>query len=150
MRRAPQDVSRDMLAEIAFLVDYYECLEAVKLVSDGWTERLSPQLPTASSRDTILRIWIYWCFRKPEQFQMAMEIAIMQSKSPISTLGLPIPWSMLLRALTKQMHSWGLYPRPEPPFLNFSLTELAGRIRNIRPPIWCSPMTPGHRYYTQF
>ena len=53
-RRVPKLISLEMLAKVAVLVDYYECLEVVEMFSPGWIARLKQNEPMLYSRDTML------------------------------------------------------------------------------------------------
>jgi hypothetical protein len=98
-RKVARSVSLEMLAKLAVLVDYYECLEVVEVFSEIWIDQLEKGLPTTYSRDLILWICISWVFRHPLRFNVATGIALMQSKKPIQTLGLPIPETIVGRYL---------------------------------------------------
>ena len=56
--------------------------------------------------------------------------------------------SILLGALTKQMHARGLLsPRPAIPFLGLSSAEIAKSVRTFQSPRWCSSVgSYSHRY----
>lgn len=92
--RIPKVVDLDMLAKIAVLVDYFECQEAVGIVSDMWIAPLrntmAMQDRTLQDRTLILWIFIASVFAQPDIFETATRIAILESRGPIPTLGLPI------------------------------------------------------------
>jgi hypothetical protein len=96
-RKVPRLVSLEVLAKIAVLVDYYECVEVVEVFSDMWINQLEKQPPRIYSRDLILWICISWVFRLSKQFTVATRIALKQSRGPIQTLGLPIPGGVVGR-----------------------------------------------------
>ncbi|EAS27910.3 uncharacterized protein CIMG_09114 [Coccidioides immitis RS] len=94
-RMVPQEITLEMLAKVAVLVDVYQCSEVVAVFSDIWIQRLTVPFPNTYSRDLILWIWVAWVFRKPEEFQLATQIALCQTPGPLPTLGLPIPQKVI-------------------------------------------------------
>jgi hypothetical protein len=89
----PQSASLDMLAKIVVLAEYYNCLEAVKLLTHLWIKDLKSitSLPSEHCRDLMLWMCIAWVLRLPEEFTHTTAIAIKQSrKEELPTLGLPI------------------------------------------------------------
>ncbi|MCJ1307678.1 hypothetical protein MMC25_001326 [Agyrium rufum] len=59
-RRVPKAISLEMLAKIAVVVDYYQCLEVVEIFSGAWIASLKQTVPESYSRNTMLWIWISW------------------------------------------------------------------------------------------
>lgn len=91
VRSVPRSISLDILAQIAVLVDYYDCHEVVELFSECWIRDLSHNLPDEYGRDLILWIAISWVFSQETLFEAMTEVAVKKSKGPLQTLGLPIP-----------------------------------------------------------
>ncbi|KAH8889906.1 hypothetical protein GQ53DRAFT_184308 [Thozetella sp. PMI_491] len=91
VRSVPRTISLEMLAKIAVLVDYYKCHEALELFVDLWIQNLSRNLPTEYGRDLVLWLAVSWVFSKQALFTTITKVAIMESKSPLKTLDLPIP-----------------------------------------------------------
>lgn len=89
--RIPHSVSLELLAKIAVLVDYYKCPDAIKFFSEVWIGKLCVSHTTTYSRDLVLWIIVSWVFQQRNEFEAATKVASMNSKSPIQTLGLPIP-----------------------------------------------------------
>ncbi|KAB8264679.1 hypothetical protein BDV32DRAFT_74796 [Aspergillus pseudonomiae] len=96
-RLVPWQVSLDRLVEIAQLVDYYECHEAVEPFSNSWLihlkiRSLSPPYYTPSSDDEA-RKWISvsWVFNEAKAFQESSKYLESKSTSMISFSGLPVP-----------------------------------------------------------
>lgn len=92
-RKVPRTVSLDMLAKIAILVDYYDCLEALELWTQTWVQNLknTAPLPSELCRDLILWMHIAWVLKLPQEFTHTTAIAIKMSKQgELPTLGLPI------------------------------------------------------------
>jgi len=82
-----RSVDLDMMAKIAVLVDYFECVEAMGLISDMWITALSKH---KDDRELILLIVIASVFHQPGLFKTATRSVIFKSTGPIPTLGLPI------------------------------------------------------------
>jgi hypothetical protein len=89
-RSVSRCLSLEMLAKIAVLVDFLDCLEAVEPWLDIWINKLEDGVPSNYSRDTVLWIWISSVFKKPEQFATASKAILLYSRGPIQTLKLPI------------------------------------------------------------
>lgn len=49
-RKIPRSVNLEMLANIAVLVDYYECVEVVEVFSEMWLNQLKEQSPKNGTR----------------------------------------------------------------------------------------------------
>ncbi|KAJ0426156.1 hypothetical protein BJY00DRAFT_307658 [Aspergillus carlsbadensis] len=58
----PREITLEMFAKIAMVVDYYECSEAMRIAADLWISKL-PQCPSNMCRDLVFWIWISWVFR---------------------------------------------------------------------------------------
>ena len=89
-RTVPRELSLEQLAKLAEIANYYDCIEAVKFFSDRWMELLMPTRPKQYSRNLMLWLWISWAFGSPDRSEAWM-IAVKESKSPVRSLGLPIP-----------------------------------------------------------
>ncbi|KNG91535.1 hypothetical protein ANOM_000056 [Aspergillus nomiae NRRL 13137] len=96
-RLVPREVSLDRLVEIAQLVDYYECHEAVEPFSNSWLihlkiRSLSPPHYIPSSDDEARKwISISWVFNEANAFQESSKYLESKSTSTISFSGLPVP-----------------------------------------------------------
>ena len=90
-RDIPRKLPLEMLAKVAVIADYYECREVLDLLAEVWIEKMDEKIPSATSRDLVLWLWISWFFRLPEEFQSSTSIAMSQSYGCIDTLELPIP-----------------------------------------------------------
>ncbi|KAL4871278.1 hypothetical protein BDV12DRAFT_183914 [Aspergillus spectabilis] len=80
----------EILAKVAVLVDYYECKEAVYILTDIWISFLEEKIPTTYPRDLILWLWVSWFFQLPAQFNESTSTAMLWSDDCTSNLGLPI------------------------------------------------------------
>lgn len=98
-RKVPKSISLEMLAKIAVLVDYYDCLEVVEIYSNIWIEHLKGKQPTTYCRDTMLWICISWLFQQPVLFQAATNAASKHSRGRVQTMELPIPDRIIRKSL---------------------------------------------------
>lgn len=80
-----------MLANIAVLVDYYDCPEVIEIFSSMWIESLQDKLPIQYGRDMTLWLFISYVFQLDNIFSQMTKIAVTQSTEPVMTLELPIP-----------------------------------------------------------
>lgn len=94
-RKVPRDITLDTLAEIAVLVDYYECYEAVDVMTEIWIDKLLKSMPSTYGKDIISWIFISWVFQRPSSFTSATSIAATQSQQRIDPGDLPIPQRIL-------------------------------------------------------
>jgi hypothetical protein len=90
-RSVPKSINLEMLAEVAVLVDYYECYEAVEVYSDMWMAPLRKKVPKTYCKEIVLWVCISWIFRQPAEFHTATGVALNFSTDPIQTMELPIP-----------------------------------------------------------
>jgi hypothetical protein len=96
-RRVPKAISLEVLAKIAVLVDYYECLEVVEVFSSNWIKSLKHTIPATYSRNTILWMWISWVFHQPDLFRSTTIITTKNCRGAVQTIGLPIPDQIIRR-----------------------------------------------------
>ena len=92
--QVPRRVNIEMLAKMATLVDYYQCLEATALCTEKWTNGLISDyiMPTIYGRDLMLWLCVACVFRLPYIFQRATMAAINTgTDGSLRTMGLPIP-----------------------------------------------------------
>ncbi|TDZ36858.1 hypothetical protein CTRI78_v011225 [Colletotrichum trifolii] len=90
-RSVPRDISLEMLAKIAVLVDYYDAPEVVEVYANIWIDELEGELPTQHGRDMVLWLLVSHVFQQENVFSRMTQIAVTQSLKPVPTLGLPIP-----------------------------------------------------------
>ena len=53
-RRVPKTIDLDTLAKISVLVDCYDCVEVVEMVSDIWIKELEQSVPKTYCREAVL------------------------------------------------------------------------------------------------
>jgi hypothetical protein len=91
-RRVPRTISLEMLAQLAVLIDYYKCAEALESFTERWVEHLkviSP-IPSHVCRDLMLWMCIAWVLRLPDAFVQTTTVAIRREGEELPDLGLPI------------------------------------------------------------
>ncbi|KAI6520478.1 hypothetical protein MCOR05_010812 [Pyricularia oryzae] len=88
-QQVPKVISLEILTNIAILVDYYECREAIDLAAEIWINKLTQ--PKEPSRDLVFWLFISWVFRREEVFRAMTTVALRQSRGPLQALNLPIP-----------------------------------------------------------
>jgi hypothetical protein len=111
-RKVPQAISLEMLAKIAVLVDYYDCLEVVEIISRIWIQKLKSTVPGVHSRDLVLWLCISWVFQKSETFQNATMVVMMHSTGPLKTMDLPIPERIVRKSIQNLLEYSGIKKRP--------------------------------------
>ncbi|KAL4753693.1 hypothetical protein BDW72DRAFT_168407 [Aspergillus terricola var. indicus] len=94
--KLPRKVTIEQLAKIAVIADYYDC-QSVRFFGSLWV-RCLPRKPPASPfhfRDIMLGLWSSYFFRHALTFSAYSRAAIEQSDYFISSLGLPIPATII-------------------------------------------------------
>ncbi|KAE8318385.1 hypothetical protein BDV41DRAFT_375145 [Aspergillus transmontanensis] len=87
----PQTLHFDWLKAMAILVDYYECYEAVAMVSDLWTKAFEREQSTLAEESPMEWLFITWAFRKGDAFESITKSIQLEHKKDISSEELPIP-----------------------------------------------------------
>ncbi|KAE8420292.1 hypothetical protein BDV36DRAFT_293425 [Aspergillus pseudocaelatus] len=96
-RMVPREVSLNRLVEIAQLVDYYECHEAVEVFSHSWLMNLKIKpLSSKSWKPSTLdeaqkALFVSWVFNEAEVFQRSSRYLESRSRDIVRFDGLPIP-----------------------------------------------------------
>ncbi|GIJ90935.1 hypothetical protein Asppvi_009900 [Aspergillus pseudoviridinutans] len=88
-------VTLNKLAEIAVLVDYYECHEALDVMAEIWMDKLVGSMPSTYGKDIVMWIFISRVFQRPWAFTSATKIAATQSQQRVDPGDLPIPKRIL-------------------------------------------------------
>ncbi|KAI1824600.1 hypothetical protein F4861DRAFT_538895 [Xylaria intraflava] len=89
-RKVPRTIELSALSEIARIVDYLGCHEAVELLTELWIRHLQGCVPTSYCNDTLLWICIAGVFQVSDTFMDCTRLAILESDGNMDTLGLPI------------------------------------------------------------
>ncbi|KAL5342712.1 hypothetical protein BJX70DRAFT_394548 [Aspergillus crustosus] len=87
----PKQGSLELIAKIAVLADYYECMSLVQFYIEPWV----PKQITGDFRNDprlfMIVLWISWAFSQSTRFNICSSYIMRFSKGPITSLGLPIP-----------------------------------------------------------
>ncbi|QMW40840.1 hypothetical protein G4B11_004120 [Aspergillus flavus] len=92
-RTVPRKVSLERLAEIAVIVDYYECYEAVEIFSDMWINTLAER-PMESVSDAEKWLFISWAFQQDTIFESSSKYLQLRYTTNMATIPYPIPSSV--------------------------------------------------------
>ncbi|KAE8344879.1 hypothetical protein BDV24DRAFT_171382 [Aspergillus arachidicola] len=92
-RTVPRKVSLGRLAEIAVIVDYYECYEAVEVFSDMWINALAEK-PLESVSDAEKWLLISWVFQQDTIFERSSKYLQLRSTTNMTAIPFPIPSSV--------------------------------------------------------
>lgn len=106
----PRKLSLEMLANVAVVVDYYQCHGVVDMAKELWINNLKPSFPTTYTENATLWIWVAWVFSAAEEFESATTLAIRQCPGPFSPLGFPIPSVVISKFLVDCLISSPLTP----------------------------------------
>ncbi|KAJ5648547.1 hypothetical protein N7490_004919 [Penicillium lividum] len=68
-RLITQKLTLEMLAKVTVIDDYYECKDALFIMSDKWMRNLDERIILANYRNLILSVWVSWFFQLPGQFK---------------------------------------------------------------------------------
>lgn len=96
-RLVPRSLSVEMLAKVAIIVNYYDCVEVVEVFSDSWLRSLRKNLPKSHGRESTLGLLVSWVFSAFVIFEKMTELAVRNSNSLIKVADLPIPGEILGR-----------------------------------------------------
>lgn len=96
-RLVPRSLSLEMLAKVAVIVNYYDCVEVVEVFSDNWLQGLEKDLPKSYGRESILALLASWVFSAVGIFEKMTELAVRNSNCLIQAADLPIPGEILGR-----------------------------------------------------
>lgn len=96
-KKVPREVDIEMMAKIAVIVDYYQCHEVLEVFSDIWLKELKRTvlLPEAYNRDAVLWLHIANVFSDDLTVRSMTRIMQRDLTEPLSTLGLPVPASVV-------------------------------------------------------
>lgn len=96
-RLVPRSLRLAMLAKVAVIVDYYDCVEVVEVFWDYWLKGLKKDLPTSYGSESLLVLLVSWVFSAVDIFEKMTELAVRHSKCLIKVADLPIPGEILGR-----------------------------------------------------
>ncbi|KAI1424095.1 hypothetical protein F5Y12DRAFT_469884 [Xylaria sp. FL1777] len=88
--RVPQNLELNMLFEVARIVDYLQCYEAVALHANLWIRHLEAKIEKSYNGALLHWICIASTFREDKIFERCTRIAITEAQFDIPTLGFPV------------------------------------------------------------
>ncbi|KAI9163621.1 LOW QUALITY PROTEIN: hypothetical protein HJFPF1_05242 [Paramyrothecium foliicola] len=94
----PQNISLERLADVAAIVDYYDCQHTMVLLVKYWRRRLHWNLPEDYDKNCVFLMAIHWVFLGRTAFNQAAEVAFTRCRGPILRGDLPLP-DVFLRAI---------------------------------------------------
>jgi len=97
-RKVPKELTLEMLAKVAVLVDYYKCWEAFDFIAPIWITHARKHWPVdlTVTRHSMLWMMVSWVFKLPREFTYTTERVIRLSREEhVRDLGLGIPKSIL-------------------------------------------------------
>ncbi|KAK2790711.1 hypothetical protein FQN52_005468 [Onygenales sp. PD_12] len=104
-RKVPRSIDLDMLTEMAKLVDYHDCAEAVEVFSDMWVEKLRDSMPKRYGREVIMWLSVACAFRKSDVLREVTAIATMENRGVIQQMELRIPGSVISAIEERRLQS---------------------------------------------
>ncbi|KAF5971427.1 hypothetical protein FBULB1_9231 [Fusarium bulbicola] len=104
-RQVPEVVSLSFFVDVAVIVDYYECADAVAIAANLWKKDiLTPNVGRfpIGGKASVMWLWIAWVFAWPSEFHRAAyrEVYHTQGMDLIDTHDLPV--AMLLEKLDEK------------------------------------------------
>lgn len=97
-RRVPKQLTLEMLAKVAVMVEHYKCWEALEPISQTWIRhvRVHHPMPLEYCKDLVLWMLIAWVFKLPKEFTRTTALALRQCREPsIQDMHVGIPTSIL-------------------------------------------------------
>ncbi|KAI1459938.1 hypothetical protein F4805DRAFT_472530 [Annulohypoxylon moriforme] len=145
-RKVPRSLTVGMFAKIAVLVDYYQCHEAFMLWADLWElfkEATEVALNDCKNNFPTLDLPIVDVaekinLRRQERiYEIFNYLYGLRAPSTKDSIGCDFACSsMLLGALTIQMHQKGLDITPEPPYIGHSVASVTKTVLDFESPVW--------------
>ncbi|EXK96548.1 hypothetical protein FOQG_03552 [Fusarium oxysporum f. sp. raphani 54005] len=106
-RQVPQVVSLSFFIDVAVIVDYYGCADALIIVANLWKQPFLKPTKIIHRKESIMWLWIAWVFSWSSDFHFAAyrEARNSEGLDHVDTHDLPI--AMLLEKLEKK-RKWSL------------------------------------------
>jgi hypothetical protein len=104
-RQVPKELSLELLAKVAVLVDYHRCWEDFDLFNTLWVELLRVKQPVPIDYGRALMLWmaVAWVFKLPEEFTATSGIALRENTEPhVQDMELGIPPAILSKIVHEQ------------------------------------------------
>ncbi|KAE8371227.1 hypothetical protein BDV26DRAFT_276551 [Aspergillus bertholletiae] len=94
-RLVPRALSLHRLAEMAVLVDYYECYDAVVILSDLWIEAVGQDRPYLCGEKLMEWLCITWVFQRGIDFSLITGTIQLEIGGVITANNLPVPAAII-------------------------------------------------------
>lgn len=94
----PRKLSLEMLANVAVLINYYDCKDTVSILTEVWINGLNEEIPQTCSREVLLWVWVSQFFKLPSQFKTSTSNIMTYCDGLVTNRGLPID----LRTISKK------------------------------------------------
>ena len=103
-RAVARTLELEEVAEMAHMVDYYDCTEVVEPYSAVWIRHLKENkvVPREYGKDLVMWLCIAWIFCEEEIFKTTTWVAMLECRSEMQTMGLPVPEIVTSKSLTEQ------------------------------------------------
>ncbi|KAH7308507.1 hypothetical protein B0I35DRAFT_360905 [Stachybotrys elegans] len=96
-RNVPRSIGLEMLAEVAAIVDYFDCREAVDPFHDIWIQSLKGQIPKSYGKDSTLWLSISWVFFRMDVMNKMAQLTLMNCTKTPQTMDLPFPPTLITK-----------------------------------------------------
>ncbi|KAH7248242.1 hypothetical protein B0J15DRAFT_400997 [Fusarium solani] len=103
-RSVPRQLTLEMIAKVAMIVDYYDCLEIVEVFAGIWVDALAESQSGTYGKDSILWLLVSWVFQRQDIFEKMTGLALRHSERLITTGDVPIP-HVILRRINEERQS---------------------------------------------
>lgn len=110
----PNSVSVELLAKIAAIVDYYDCHDISQLFVDRWIQDLQSSFPSSYGKECMLWMSISWVFLRLEILQKMAMLAVMGCQTPVETMGLPVPETLVRKCIAFRLRDGDASPVVDP------------------------------------
>ncbi|KAI4696593.1 uncharacterized protein J4E88_000770 [Alternaria novae-zelandiae] len=100
-RQVPKELSLELLAKVAMLVDYYQCWEAFDLIANLWVTNAQRKhrVPYTYGRELMMWMLVSWVFKLDTVFDSTTNVALRKNNRPkIQHMELSIPPAGLKRS----------------------------------------------------
>ncbi|EEU34832.1 uncharacterized protein NECHADRAFT_55114 [Fusarium vanettenii 77-13-4] len=96
-RSVPRQLTLEMIAKVAMIVDYYDCLEIVEVFAGIWVDALAESQSGTYGKDSMLWLLVSWVFQRQDIFEKMTGLALRHSERLITVGYVPIPHVILRR-----------------------------------------------------
>ncbi|KAM0242173.1 hypothetical protein ACHAP5_007329 [Fusarium lateritium] len=104
-RDVPRNISLEFFADVAIIVDYYQCEKAVQLAADLW-HNLIYKTPERYGKAAFMWLYISWVFSWPQVFSEMLRMIAMDGTGIVDTKDLPVG-QLLVQLDTKRQKFLG-------------------------------------------